>query len=408
MATETGRRIVDMVWEDLKPREFVTAGAIDNAITTVLALGGSTNAVVHMVAVARRAGVPLTIDRFDELARRTPLVANMRPAGKFLMEDFFYAGGLRALLARDRAICSSLTRRTVNGRTLGENIAGAEVFNRDVILPRDARAGRAGQPRRAARQPRAERRGDQARGGGAASAPAHGTCRRVRRLQRHGGAHRRSRAAGDEGLGDRAAERRSAGCARHAGVGPAADPEKASRARRARHGAHLRRADERNELRRVRAARRAGIVRRRTARAGARRRPDRARRGRAKARAEGARRRSSRAAAPRGKSRRRATSAASARSISSTSRRRTRAAISTFSRAPRPRRSPKSIDGAHENRSPLPSSSTSSPRSCRAAAATPRRRARSRAVSSIPISSATTRTACCASASISNGCATDG
>ena len=73
MATETGRRIVDMVWEDLKPRDFLTAGSVDNAITTVLALGGSTNAVVHMVALARRAGVPLTIDRFDACARRTPL-----------------------------------------------------------------------------------------------------------------------------------------------------------------------------------------------------------------------------------------------------------------------------------------------------------------------------------------------
>ena len=141
MATETGRRIVDMVWEDLKPRDFVTAARIDNAVTTVLALGGSTNAVVHMVAVARRAGMPLTIDRFDELARRTPLVANIRPAGKFLMEDFFYAGGLRALLD-DIGDLLALSARTVNGRTLGENIAGAEVFNRDVILPRDKRAGR--------------------------------------------------------------------------------------------------------------------------------------------------------------------------------------------------------------------------------------------------------------------------
>ena len=136
MAAETGRRIVDMVWEDVKPRDIVTAAAIDNAVTTVLALGGSTNSVVHMVAVARRAGVPLTIDRFDELARRTPLIANLRPAGKFLMEDFFYAGGLRALLA-DIADLLDVTARTVNGRTLGENLRGAEVFNRDVILPRD-------------------------------------------------------------------------------------------------------------------------------------------------------------------------------------------------------------------------------------------------------------------------------
>jgi len=87
--------------------------------------------------VARRAGVPLTIDRFDAIARKTPLVANLRPAGKFLMEDFFYAGGLRALL-NDIGDLLDLSARTVNGRTLGENIAGAEVFNRDVILPRAA------------------------------------------------------------------------------------------------------------------------------------------------------------------------------------------------------------------------------------------------------------------------------
>jgi dihydroxy-acid dehydratase len=136
MATDTGRRIVDMVWEDLKPRDFVGAASVDNAITTILALGGSTNAVVHMVAVARRAGVALSIDRFDELARKTPLVANIRPAGKFLMEDFYYAGGLRALL-KDIGDLLALDARTVNGMTLGENIAGAEVFNRDVILPRE-------------------------------------------------------------------------------------------------------------------------------------------------------------------------------------------------------------------------------------------------------------------------------
>jgi dihydroxy-acid dehydratase len=136
MAAETGRRIVEMVWEDLKPRDFVTAASVDNAVTAVLAIGGSTNAVVHMVAVARRAGVPLTAERFDQLSQRTPLIANIRPAGEFLMEDFFYAGGLRALLAQIPDLLS-LDARTVNGRTLGDNIAGAEVFNRDVILARD-------------------------------------------------------------------------------------------------------------------------------------------------------------------------------------------------------------------------------------------------------------------------------
>jgi len=136
MASDTGRRIVEMVWEDQKPRDIVTAGSIDNAIVAVLALGGSTNAVVHLVAIARRAGIALNIDRFDLLARKTPLLANVRPAGKYLMEDFYYAGGLRALLAAVGDLLS-LGERTVNGRTLGENIAGAEVFNADVILPRD-------------------------------------------------------------------------------------------------------------------------------------------------------------------------------------------------------------------------------------------------------------------------------
>ena len=136
MAAETGRRIVEMVWEDLKPRDFLTSKSVDNAITTVLALGGSTNAVVHLVAVARRAGVALALDRFDALSRNTPLIANIRPAGKYLMEDFFYAGGLRALLSEIDDLLD-LDARTVNGRTLGENVAGAEVFNRDVILERD-------------------------------------------------------------------------------------------------------------------------------------------------------------------------------------------------------------------------------------------------------------------------------
>ena len=136
MATQAGRRIVEMVWEDLRPSNILTAEAFDNAITTVLALGGSTNALVHLVAMARRAGVALTLDRFDELARETPLLANIRPAGAYLMEDFHYAGGLRALLERIRALLHA-DALTVNGRTLGENIAGARVFDDAVILPLD-------------------------------------------------------------------------------------------------------------------------------------------------------------------------------------------------------------------------------------------------------------------------------
>jgi dihydroxy-acid dehydratase len=136
MATSTGRRIVDMVWEDLKPSQIISAAAVDNAITAVLSMAGSTNAVVHLLAIARRAGVPLKLDRFDELARRVPVLANMRPAGKYLMEDFYYAGGLTALLnALGDLLDTSVM--TVNGQTLGANIADAKIFNDDVIHSRE-------------------------------------------------------------------------------------------------------------------------------------------------------------------------------------------------------------------------------------------------------------------------------
>lgn len=134
-ASQTGRRIVEMVWTDLKPSDILTPKSFDNAVTTVLALSGSTNAIVHLVAVARRAGVPLTTARFDELARVTPVIADIRPAGKYLMEDFFYAGGLRALLAELGDLIDG-SQLTVNGATLGENIAGAEIFDDDVIRRR--------------------------------------------------------------------------------------------------------------------------------------------------------------------------------------------------------------------------------------------------------------------------------
>ena len=140
MATATGQRIVEMVWQNLRPAKVLTADAFDNAVVTVLALGGSTNALVHLIAMARRAGIDLTLDRFDQLAALTPLTANLRPAGAYLMEDFYYAGGLRALLARLLAERPGLLKPdtlTVNGKTLGENIAGAKVFNDDVILPAD-------------------------------------------------------------------------------------------------------------------------------------------------------------------------------------------------------------------------------------------------------------------------------
>jgi dihydroxy-acid dehydratase len=131
----TGKRVVDMVWEDLKPSDLLTVASFDNAITTVLALGGSTNAIIHLIAMARRAGLKLTLDRFDELARRTPVLANIRPAGEFLMEDFFYAGGLPALLAELGELIDG-TQKSVNGMTVGENIREAKIYDDNVIRRR--------------------------------------------------------------------------------------------------------------------------------------------------------------------------------------------------------------------------------------------------------------------------------
>src|SRR5260221_5576645 len=132
MCAAAGRRIVDMVWEDLTPERILTPAAFDNAIKVHMAMGGSTNAIIHVIAMARRAGVALDIERFDRLSREVPVLANVRPSGKYLMEDFFYAGGLRALMLelKDRLDLSCVT---VNGKTVGENIAGAEGYLRDVI-----------------------------------------------------------------------------------------------------------------------------------------------------------------------------------------------------------------------------------------------------------------------------------
>ena len=136
MAAQTGRRIVDMVWEDVKLSHILTRTAFLNSITTVLAIGGSTNAIIHLIAMARRIGVKLGLEDFEDLGRRTPLLANIRPSGAYLMEDFFYAGGLPALL-RNLGDLIDTSALTANGRTLGENIERAKVFNDDVIRTRE-------------------------------------------------------------------------------------------------------------------------------------------------------------------------------------------------------------------------------------------------------------------------------
>jgi dihydroxy-acid dehydratase len=136
MASLAGKRIVEMVWEDLKPRDILSSDSFDNAIVTLMAMGGSTNALIHLVAMAGRAGVKLPLERFNEFSAKTPLLANVRPSGdEFLMEDFYYAGGLRALLSELKDLLN-LQARTVTGKTLGENLHGARIFNEEVIRKR--------------------------------------------------------------------------------------------------------------------------------------------------------------------------------------------------------------------------------------------------------------------------------
>jgi dihydroxy-acid dehydratase len=139
MAAASGRRIVAMVWEDLTPGAILTAEAFRDAVATVIALGGSTNAAIHLIAMAGRCGVRLTLDDFDAISRRVPVLANIRPTGEYLMEDFFYAGGLPALLAQLAQVPGALHtgRLTVTGRPLGEQLAGAQVWNSDVIRSPD-------------------------------------------------------------------------------------------------------------------------------------------------------------------------------------------------------------------------------------------------------------------------------
>ena len=245
----------------------------------MLALSGSTNSVVHLIAMARRSGFNLDLDRFDHLARTTPVLANLRPAGKYLMEDFYYAGGLRAMLVQLGDLLDT-TQRTVDGRTLGENIAGARIFNEDVIRPRaQALIERDGL---------AVLRGNLAPDGAVIKPPAM-----EERLQVHTG-----RAVVFKDYNDMAARiddpdldvdadsvivLQNAGPQGAPGMpewGQLPIPQKLLEAGRARHGADLGCPHERHQLRRLCAARGARSLRRRPAGAGAGRRPHRAGRAR--------------------------------------------------------------------------------------------------------------------------------
>ena len=135
MCAESGRRIVEMVWEDLTPKQIQTEAAYRNAIVVAMAMGCSTNAVIHLLAMARRAGHAIGLDDFDQASRKVPVIANIRPSGdKYLMEDFYYAGGLPGLMLRLKPFLD-LSHVDVSGRTLGEALEGIEVYNDDVIRP---------------------------------------------------------------------------------------------------------------------------------------------------------------------------------------------------------------------------------------------------------------------------------
>ncbi len=134
MASASGARIVEMVWEDLKPSTFFNEKSVANGIAAYMAMGGSTNAAIHLIAIAGRGNVPLTLDDIQRIGQGIPVLADVLPSGANLMEDFYYAGGLPALLQRIHAHLS-LECRTANGRTLGENLEGAQCDDDAIVRP---------------------------------------------------------------------------------------------------------------------------------------------------------------------------------------------------------------------------------------------------------------------------------
>jgi dihydroxy-acid dehydratase len=269
MASASGRRAVEMVWKDLKPSNILTREAFENAMIVQMAIGGSTNCIVHALAMARRANVPLSLDDLDAISRRVPVIANIRPSGKkYLMEDFYFAGGLRGVLKR---LTPHLNpgALTVSGQTMGEIAEAGQVFDDDVIRPLNDPIYAEGAT--------AILRGNLAPNGcvmkPAASEP---------RFLKHTGpalafesyAEMKKEIDRDDldVTPDHVIVLRNAGPQGGPGM-----PE-AREGRRARHAAHLRRPHERHELRRLHPARRAGGLCRRAARARAHGGPDHGRR----------------------------------------------------------------------------------------------------------------------------------
>ena len=260
MSSEAGRRIVDMVWEDLTPRKIQTRKAFENAITVAMAMGCSTNAIIHLIAQARRAGQDIGLNDFEIASRKVPVIANVRPSGeKYLMEDFFYAGGLPGLMTRIKDHLH-LDAMTVTGKTIGENIANAEVYNDDVI-------------RTVANPIYAEGALAVLKGNLAPDGCVIKPSACEQRFLKHTGPAlvfddypSMKKAVDDPNLGRHRRSRvdpaqcRTAGRSGHAGMGHAADTDEAGEAGRARHGAAVRLSDEWNQLRCLHPARLTRIV----------------------------------------------------------------------------------------------------------------------------------------------------
>ncbi len=136
IAEESGKRAVELALEGLRPSKIVTNEALENAIRVDMAIGGSTNAIIHLVAIAGRAGISLPLETFDRISRSTPFITNIKPSGAYLMEDMYYAGGLPAVM-KELSASLHLEALTVTGKTVSENVAGARCFNREVIKPVD-------------------------------------------------------------------------------------------------------------------------------------------------------------------------------------------------------------------------------------------------------------------------------
>ena len=152
IAQRSGERIVEMVKENLKPSQIITRDSLENAIRIDMAIGGSTNAIIHLKAIAGRLGIDLTLERFDQISRETAVVANIRPSGEYLMEDMFYAGGIPVVM---NDIMDQLQGEamTVTGKTIADNVAGSECHNREVLLPRENALQEGGWHYRAIRKP---------------------------------------------------------------------------------------------------------------------------------------------------------------------------------------------------------------------------------------------------------------